>query len=292
MRKIVDGKNVTLVADGFNDLADYVRDNADPNGSSHKEFSDKYHTDCYTLADGLEKFVNGWQGTSEQIDEIRNKVRQRIGSLDVSTFRFDNATMGQYLDVASFLAGEPTCMLQAYEDTSKRSDRFVRILVDVSYSWKVLPQDIAVRGGAIIALADALNHCGYSTEVWACVGVTPMSGTDVSTTLVPIQSHGSPWDTRSASFPLANGDYLRRVVFGAQESLTMAERGRWEFRSSGYYGIPKGSTKGCPADIHCGGADVVVQSNPGSISAIVADPVKWVLGQCENLGVITDAELV
>lgn len=293
MRKIVDDGNVTLVFGGFNDAADHVRGTHDSRGSSCKPFDRTFHSDCKTLDDALGKMVDGWMGASEQIDAIRNQVRQRIGSLDVSTFRFDNAMTGQYLDVASFLAGEPTCMLQAYEDTSKRSDRFVRILADVSYSWNVTPDQIAIRGGAIIALADALNHCGYSTEVWANVGVTGGGGSSgICSVLVPVQSHGSPWDTRSASFPLANGDYLRRVVFGAQESLTQAERNVWGFSSGGCYGMPKGSTKGCPADIHCGGADVIIQSNAGSIGAIVADPIKWVLSQCENLGVITDAELV
>lgn len=294
MRKIIDGKNVTLIADGYNDLSTVARENGKNEDGSLKPFDRSYHNDSRTLDQALTSLVSGWPKIVDKIDNVREQVRQRIGALDVSTFRFDNAVIGQYLDVSSFLAGEPTCMLQAFEDTTKRADKFVRILVDVSFSWNVKPEDIATRGGAIIALADALNHCGYSTEVWACVGVASDYGAgDVCTVLLPVQAHGSPWDIHSASFPLANGDYLRRAVFAVQESLTDRERSKWGFGVGGNgYGYPHASKQGGPSDVHCGGADVIIQSNVGAIDAIVRDPVAWVLGQCKNLGVITDQELV
>lgn len=300
MRKIVDGKNVTLVADGYNDLANYAKEYGTNEQGSLRPFDGSFHNDSRTLDGALRSLVGGWDRIVDRIDTVREQVRERVGALDVSTFRFDNALVGQYLDVSSFLAGEPTCMLQAFEDTTKRADKFVRILVDVSFSWTVSPDDIATRGGAIIALADALNHCGYSTEVWASVGVdAEYSGSrgtgGICTTLLPVQPYGSPWDIRSASFPLANSDYLRRVVFASQESLTPTERDRWGFggpNQRNFYGYTHGTNQGDPADVHCGGADVIVRSNVGDIKGIVSDPVAWVLDQCKNLGVISEAELV
>jgi hypothetical protein len=182
-------------------------------------------------------------------------------------------------------------MLQAYEDTSKRADRFVRVLVDTSVSWTISPDDIATRGGAVVALCDVLNLCGYSTEVWATSVVSGSQSSSLLSVLVPIQHHGSPWDIRSASFPLTNGDFLRRVMFAVYEGLDESERKCFGINNGGGYGTPRRSELGSMADVHCGGADIIVPSDAGSISQIVRDPVAWVLGQCKNVGVLNDEEI-
>jgi hypothetical protein len=293
MKKIVESKyKIVVKTDGFNDLSRLATESGNAGGSSNKGFDKSYHTSSNSLGEALGQLVDGWTGSMTTMEKVRDKVRERVGSLDVNTFRFDNALIGQYLDISSFLAGEPQCMLQAYEDTTKRANKFVRILVDVSVSWQIKPEDIATRGGAIVALCDVLNLCGYSTEVWAsatCSGDKPSSLLSV---LLPVQHNGSPWDIRSASFPLTNGDYLRRVIFAVQEGLESDQRECFgAFPEGAGYGVPRRSELGSMADVHCGGADIIIPSDAGSIANIVSDPVAWVLGQCKNVGVLNDSEI-
>jgi len=295
MEKITAGKNkIVYKFTGFRDLADHATKvrKTDLASSRKREgwCKDFYTTNNFGSATNL--MVDGWDGPLQQIDTIRDGVRQRIGTIDTATFRFDHAYTGGYLDVDSYLAGDPACMLQAYEDTTKRSQKFVRILVDTTYSASVQARDIQVRGAAIVALCDTLNLCGYTTEVWAvsCNGgeYSRKGGSELAV-MIPVQGVGEPWDVRSAFFPLAHGDFLRRIVFGVMEGMTASEREA--FGVGAGYGTVTKCTKGSLADVHCGGADVICESQVGSIDAIVKDPIKWVLNQCKNLGVLTDSEV-
>jgi hypothetical protein len=290
MQKIVKEKDRKIVVrfDGFNDLGDYVRGKG--NGSSDRKFDRTFHRSTKNLADAVTQTVSGWDEPFERIESIRENVRERIGYIDTKVMRFDNAMYGQFLDADTYMTGDPNCMLQVFEDDSKRAQRFVRILVDTSYSSYVSPKDIETRGGAIVALCDALNTCGYSTEVWAAANIRGYENGAVLAILVPVQLQNSPWDVRSASFPLANGDHLRRNVFAVMEQLSPAERK--VFDVGGGYGIPLPSSKGGLSDLYCGGADIICTNDMGEIKHITKDPVKWVLNQCKNLGVISQDEAI
>jgi hypothetical protein len=290
MEKIVVEKNNKIVVrfDGFSDLGDHIRGKTGEDSDS--KFNRSFHRSTKNLAEAVTQTVEGWDEAFDRIDAIRENVRQRLGHIDTRVLRFENALDGQYLDVDSYLAGEPYCTLQVCEDTSRRAQRFVRILVDVAYSAMVDPKDIETRGGAIVALCDALNVCGYTTEVWAVANIRGNDSDSELSVLLPVQLQNSPWDVRSASFPLANGDHLRRNVFAVMENLTSQERNTFGVGYS--YGYPKASKKGSLSDQHCGGADVICSNDTGSISEIVRDPIKWVLSQCKNLGVISQEELV
>lgn len=289
MEKIVVKPDNQIVVrfDGFSDLGDHVRGKG--NGSSDKPYSKTFHRSTKNLSEAVRQTVDGWDEAFDRIDSIRENVRQRLGYIDTRVLRFENAIDGQYLDVDSYLAGEPYCTLQVYDESSRRAQRFVRILVDTSYSWMVKPEDIETRGGAIVALCDALNVCGYTTEVWTACNQGGSGGALLSV-LTPVQLQNTPWDVRSASFPLANGDHLRRNVFAVMENLTETERR--VFGVGGGYGMPTRSTKGSLADLYCGGADLICTNDAGLIDTIVRDPIKWVLSQCQNLGIISQEELV
>lgn len=289
MDKIVvkDNQQIVVRFDGFSDLGDHIRGKS--GGDSDNKFSKTFHRSTKNLNEAVDQTVNGWDEAFDRIDSIRENVRQRLGHIDTRVLRFENAIDGQYLDVDSYLAGEPYCTLQVYDESARRAQKFVRVLVDVAYSARVRPEDIETRGGAVVALCDALNVCGYTTEVWAVANIRGDNNAELAV-LVPVQLQNTPWDVRSASFPLANGDHLRRNVFAVMENLSGAERRTF---GVGYtYGYPKASTKGSLSDTYCGGADVICSNDIGAIDAIVKDPIKWVLSQCQNLGVISQDELV
>lgn len=289
------GKSLVYRAEGYEDMADFARKSANDSESSSKKKSsgDNFYT-TKDMPTATSLMVEGWDAHMADIEDVRDRVRERVGSLDTATFAFENALVGQYLDMDAYMQGDPYCMLNATEDTTRRATKFVRILVDTSFSAGVPQKDIATRGGAIVALCDLLNLMGYSTEVWATASISSTygGGGDGSklAVLVPVQLAGQPWDTRSASFPLACGDYLRRLVFGVMEGMSPKDRDTFGVGSG--YGYPLASVKGSLSDEHCGGADIICQTQVGEIREVVADPVAWVLKQCKNLGVLREDELV
>jgi len=292
MKKIVVKKDTKIVFkfDGFRDMSQYVKDKHDPEGSSQTG-STSWCGGTTGVNQACEMMVNGYDDTLPRIVSIRDAVRQRVGQLDTSAFSMDMNVVGRRMDIGSYMSGSPMCYMDFYEDTTKRATKFVRILVDTSFSSMVSADDIKTRGSAIVALCDTLNLCGYTTEVWA-VSTNGGRGSRHSelAVMVPVQRVGEPWDVRSAMFPLAHPSFLRRLVFGVMESMTPTERDT--FGVGGGYGTVMECRKGSLADDHCGGADLICTTHEGSIRDMVKDPIKWVLTQCKNLGVITSEELV
>jgi hypothetical protein len=288
MEKIVVKKDRQIVFkfDGYTDMAQYVdakhkRDGASATGTA----SFCGGTKTVKQADAM--MVAGYDDVLPTITSIRDKVRERVGSIDTTVFRAENNVYGTRLDMGSYLADSPTCFLDFYEDPDKRATRFVRILVDTTFSAMVKAEDIKTRGAAVVALCDTLNLCGYTTEVWAVStngGSYRHSGEKELAVLLPVQRVGESWDVRSAMYPLAHPSFLRRTVFGVMESMTESER---EVFGVGYgYGSVIQCRKGSLADVHCGGADIICSTYEGEIRDMVKNPVKWVLSQCKNLGVI------
>lgn len=229
-------------------------------------------------------FLSGVDGPREVIETLRESVRRRVGSLDMAAFRFDNAVMGQYLDIDSYVAGEPCHMLAAFEDLERRRERFVRIVVDIAFNGNVPTTDIRTRGAAVVALCDVLNLAGYSTEVYAVSASKARDGRHDMALVVPVQRLGDPWDIRSAAFPLCSGDFSRRLKFGVTEGLVP----EWREALGSGYGLPMGTSKGSVVDLEVGGADIIVDTSNDSLEGIVRDPFAWIISKCQNLGVIGD----
>lgn len=279
---------VTYKADTFADMMEFSQTHRDPGMASSREGSGGFYT-ARSFAEAVDTMRAGWEAPMDRIRSIRESVRERVGMMDVTDWSYDHSEVGAYLDLSTYLTGDPQCMLRALPSFSKRAERFVRILVNTSFSAGVPQADITTRGAAVLGLCDALNLCGYSTEVWAVVSLNGLErrGADHLDVILPIQPVGTLWDTRSAAFPLANGDYFRRVVFGVMEGMSPDHRKR--FGVPGGYGMPAPSTAGCNADLAVGGADIIIDNTAGLLAQIVRDPIAWVLGKCGNLGVLGDA---
>lgn len=281
--------NVLAVADSFTDLVDHAtrgRDTSLASSRPRRGPNDPFHS-CESFEDASRAFLFGEDAPGLAIDTLRDDVRRRIGNLDVADFRFEHDLVGRYLDVSTFVTGGTHYMLNPVEDTTRRRERFVRILVDVTYWSGVKNSDIVTRGGAIIALCDVLNFAGYTTEVFA--GVSTLGNHAKTFGLVcPIQLRGSSWDTRSAAFPLANGDYLRRITFAVLESLNTSERKTFDV-GAGYSRVMP-IRKGDALDTEIDGADIIVDSSKRGIDEVVRDPFAWIMSKCKNVGAIRDDE--
>lgn len=296
MEKIVVklGHKIVYKFDGYNDMAKHVKEHHDRAGGSVTSET-KWCGGIKSVSHGCDTMVHGYDDVLPKIERIRDKVRERMGNVDTSVYTIDHNVVGRRVDIGAQLAGSPLCFIDFYEDTDRRATKFVRVLVDTTFSAMVSAEHIAIRGAAVVALCDTLNLCGYTTEVWA---VSTNGGSwsrsrepKELAVMLPVQRVGEPWDIRSAMFPLAHGGFLRRLVFGVMESMTKGERENFGVSSGGGYGTVIECRKGSLADLHCGGADIICTTNEGDIRNIVADPVEWVLSQCKNLGVLTDERI-
>lgn len=273
------GKDIVFKFDGFSDLGTSATLGANPESASVTS-APNWCGGTKTVAEATGLLVDGWSKPTEEIARITERVREQVGEVVAPIIQFSNGTVGTRLDVGLFTAGDPNCFYSFFEEEGRRNERFVRVIVDNAFSSNVNPDDIVTRGGAIIALCDALALSGYSTEVWVTVAV---SGRDGSLyTLVPVQVAGQPWDTRSAIFPLAHPAFLRRLHFALVEGggTDIVKR----FGQPVNYGSPKGICKGDTVDTLVGGGDILLSGQSGSISDIVRDPAKWVLSQLEKCG--------
>jgi hypothetical protein len=277
------GKDTVVRFEGFSDLGDNALRLRDPKGSS--EDRDKtWNGGTASVSEARDLLVKGWDKPTEQVAKITERVREQVGEVVSPIIQFYNGTVGTRLDVGLWSAGDPNCFYTFFEEEGRRSERFVRILVDNAFSASVNADDIITRGAAVIALCDALNLQGYSTEVWCAVAVGDGMNRDADKfyTVVPVQSAGQPWDVRSAIFPLSHPSFLRRLHFGVVEG-SGAEAVK-KFGSGNSYGFPIGVTAGDTLDTLVGGADIILSSKAGNIKDITADPSKWVLEQLRKCG--------
>jgi hypothetical protein len=275
------GSDIVFRFDGFSDLARSANERRDKDGSSSKTYDKEwYASDNFDHASSL--LVDGWDGPTREIMRITDSVRETIGEVVKPLIQFAMNVYAPRVDIGMWATGDPNCFIECYEEDGLRPERFVRLLIDSTFSAMVSPKDIITRGAAVIALCDALNLCGYSTEVFTVCAVS--SGKDKCFSIIPVQTAGQPWDVRSAIMPLAHPSFLRRMHFGIIEGG--GEQVTRKFGSGNGYGTPCGVSKGDRADELVGGADIILSGQKGSISDIVSDPSAWVVAQLKKCGAL------
>ena len=275
------GSDIVYRFDGFSDLARSANERRNKDGSSSKTHDLVwYGSDNFEHAQSL--LVDGWDGPTREIMRITDTVRETIGEVVKPLIQFAMNVYAPRVDIGMWATGDPNCFIECYEEDGLRPERFVRLLIDSTFSAMVSPNDIITRGAAVIALCDALNLCGYSTEVFTVCAVS--SGKDKCFSIIPVQTAGQPWDVRSAIMPLAHPSFLRRMHFGIIEGggATVTKK----FGSGNGYGTPCGVSKGDRADELVGGADIILSGQKGSISDIVRDPSAWVVDQLRKCGAL------
>lgn len=286
MRTSKIGKDIVWAFDGFNDLAKVSTEMSDPTKSSQTG-SPRFCGGTKTLEEANKLLVDGWHKPLKELYSITDRVREQIAEIVAPVLQFQQGVTGCRVDIGLYSAGDPQCFYSFYEEDGKRADRFVRILVDASFSSGVNPDDIVTRGATVIALCDALNICGYSTEVWVTTATgnthARTSKTRFGYILVPVQRAGEEWDVKSSIYPLSHASFIRRTGFAIREQdADIIEN----FGSSNSYGYPTGVIRGDTIDEYVGGADIILSGQVGSISDIIRNPSKWVLDQLVQCGAL------
>lgn len=260
-----------------------------PYKASTNEKSSGFHYHN-TFAEAARAFEAGWdEAPVDVVEEVTSEVRERFGMLTGNTWGYDWNVCGDTPDVDAYLSGDPYNMIEYVEHPTPRRDRIVRVLVNVTFSAMVPEEDIRKRGAVIIGMCDALNMLGFIPEVWVASSAGGHgANADV---LVRVKGADEPWDIKSAAWPLANPDFLRRLVFAIMEAHDSAEV-RDKFGVGSGYGQVREIRKDSVIDAAIGGADVIMDSHSGQIKDMINDPIAWVLSQLRNVGAISDDEVV
>lgn len=246
-----------------------------------------------TYADAIALARTGWREMRPNVDRILTDVDAKVRTmvLDRPATRFD--VTGAYVDVATYLTGEPECMVEIIEEPTPVHGRVARLLVQGSASWSVDAEMIQARGAAVCALADALARSGIYLEVWVEFTITHklkgrQTKATTDATAVRIKGASDPLDIDLLMFPLGHPSMFRRLIFDVWErSMTPAQRKRYAVGgdTEDHYGIPTGSVLGESI-----GADIQLKNAPTRSSPECNDPARWVTTVCEQFGIEVTGE--
>lgn len=259
---------------------------------SSRKTGDESWNGTATYEDAIELARTGWTEMRPNVDRILTDVDAKVRTmvLDRPATKFD--VTGAYVDVATYLTGEPECMVEIIEEPMPVHGRVARLLVQGSASWSVDAEMIQARGAAVCALADALARSGIYLEVWVEFTITHKTKgkqkVTTDATAVRIKAASDPLDIDLLMFPLGHPSMFRRLIFDVWErSMTPAQRKRYAVGgdTDHHYGIPTGSVLGDSI-----GADIQLKNAPTRSSPECNDAAKWVATVCEQFGIEVTGE--
>jgi hypothetical protein len=212
----------------------------------------------------------GWPEGRQMLEESLAIVRPKpepYRSIEMSV-------AGAFPMVPNYCAGDPECMVIDPGSDMRQSNPIIRIDFNNWTHAGVRPEDMMLRGAAVVSLAETLERHGYSTEL-RIVGNSRSGGTDFRYSIV-FKKAGEILDLDRAAFAIAHPATMRRLCFAILEQHPNAE-GSF---SSGYgYPLhqPNDPTSGQP-----GGAIYIKASvgreTPESARAAVAKAAETLLG--------------
>ena len=140
------------------------------------------------------------------------------------------AESGSAVDVAKFVTGEPECMFDILP-TERRS---VTIAVNMSYCWDRTHEQVICAGASIFIIAEWFHRNRYNVKI---LGEENCSSNGYYyLTTFPIKDFHQPFDTGRIAFTLAHPAFLRRVLFGVNDSAPDPIREYFGMHDSGGYG--------------------------------------------------------
>ena len=256
---------------------------------SSRKTDEKSWNGTETYADAIVLARSGWTDIRPNVDQLLSDVDAKVRTMiqDRPATRFD--VTGAHVDVATYLTGDPECMIEIVQEPAPVHGRVARMLIQGTASWSVDAAMIQARGAAVCALADALARSGIYLEIWQEFTIThKLKGKTKKTTdatAVCIKNASDPLDIDLLMFPLGHPAMFRRLIFDVWErSMTPAQRKRYAVGgdTENYYGIPSPSVLGDSI-----GADIRLDKAPTYSSPECLDPAKWVTSICEQLGIET-----
>lgn len=174
-----------------------------------------------------------WFGDRQILEDIRVRRDRIIAELKDVTFVQDwqYSESGTAVDIGKFVTGEPDCMFDVLPSERKA----ITIAVNVSYSGGTDHASIVSAGAAIYIIAEWFHRNRYNVRI---LGEEVCQGRDDKYCIhtYPIKDFHQPFDTGRIAFTFAHPAFLRRVVFGLNDSTPDSIREEFGFMEGGGYG--------------------------------------------------------
>jgi hypothetical protein len=270
--------------DSLDEYLEYTLASADPEGTSHNDYSQGYHL-SKSFDEAMQQAAHGWDTVRPRVDKqveiIRERIRELVTPIDVRI----HDMIGYEPDIDRFVSGEIECMWDEVQIEAPHAGKVFTVLLDNCITSSQDANKMVKRGATVIALIEAFQLFGFELEIWVETTVGNHSNTDMHSTLVRIQRAGDRPDINAIMFPLANPDWQRRLAFGSQEGEPSEIREKYGFYGGRGYGTAR---NGCHFGKRVDASIEISIERPDG--AMVRSPEKWIIDQLRAQGVIDDDE--
>jgi hypothetical protein len=173
----------------------------------------------------------GWPEGRELLSDLLTNITQKSENFEI--WAFDVA--GMFPVVPAFLSGDPACMIVDPGTDLRTQFPIIRIDYNHEVSWNITPQDMMIRGAAVLSLANNLEAHGFQTELRIIANSQAYIGRKPAIFRYSIiyKKPGQFLDIDRAAFALAHPACMRRLGFALLEQHAELEAG---FKDS--YGSP------------------------------------------------------
>lgn len=240
-----------------------------------------------TLEDAHHLAVDGWHEARARVDAFMDPLRQKLGNVLETVRHFQYDIVGSEVDIDRYIDGELECMVDEVYREEPREGRVFTLVVDSTLAWHVTADEALRRGAALCALVEAFAMLGYELEVigeWTLGSQQQNNYTTKYSVTCPFNKAGEPIDIDTMMFALGHSDWFRRIGFALGEGQADIRK-RIGFQPGGGYGL---ANQGSHFYERLGASSVV---SIAGMTGVSVDPVKWILEQLDEQGVINMDEV-
>ncbi|SHT26298.1 MULTISPECIES: DUF7192 family protein [Mycobacteroides] len=219
MRIETSGSHARMV---FDSLTDYIDHNTkrDYRSADMASRGKDFFGGAQNLSHALEMARTGLQREGiEAMAIAAGQLKDIESQLNYQAFSSEWHVSGTDVDVALYLAGEPECMIDYRMEDMERPERVVTLVIGTNVPWHVSAKAIKLRGQKIVALIEAIEATGSTTEIWADRTSNAMGGSKTSRTSVRIKAPGDFYDSGSVMFAFTHAAFNRVLSWNADHSL-------------------------------------------------------------------------
>lgn len=236
-----------------------------------------YGTKDFEEARDLAK--KGWEKDFSEFDDLRRIIFEKVTN-EIIHDKFYLDVEGDDFDIPSVILGVPEQWWNTTNRLASQRKKVVTINANVSASCGVDASFLNIKGASLMAIIEALQIAGLSTEVRLTQSTSNRTygPSRVYEQSVIIKHADAPFDYKRMMFFLAHPASLRRLFFSAIESAIPDD---WVWLSSGY-GYPWKSSYSADimiphatlANQNCNNIDAPDFGSPESASEWIKEQIK------------------
>lgn len=281
-----------LEFDSLDEFLQQSKQRADrADGASNRSGSGSSFYNSNTFDEAWSEAWDGWSTVRPKVDAhleaMREQLRDLVSPVDART----HDMVGFEPDIDKYLAGELECMWENTQIEQPHSGKVFTLLLDVSLSSSQDKDEILKRGATVIALVEAFQMFGFELEIWTehtvglSYGALQLRYDDPTmlSILTRVCRAGDRPDINAIMYPLANSDWLRRLVFGVQEGEPTRIRNLFGIKAGRGYGTAR---QGAHHGERLGASvELSLEEANGRMSL---DPVGFIMDQLRAQGVVAE----